>query len=103
MDNYVITEEDYIDFLTRMIGQTAVPAQFMAHFRTRRFLFMGYGLNDWNLRVILNNLQTKDLKSWAIQFRPSAIEKRLWDKRNVDIYDVDINEFTKQLRARAAG
>lgn len=101
MNNYVITEEDYIDFLTRMIGQTAVPAQFMAHFRTHRFLFMGYGLNDWNLRVILNNLQTKDLKSWAIQFRPSAIEKRLWDKRNVDIYDVDINEFTKQLRARA--
>ncbi|MEA2204788.1 MAG: hypothetical protein QOE77_1564 [Blastocatellia bacterium] len=103
MNNYVITEEDYIDFLTRMIGQTAVPAQFMAHFRTHRFLFMGYGLNDWNLRVILNNLHSKDLKSWAIQFRPSVIEKRLWDKRNVDIYDVDINEFTRQLRARAAG
>lgn len=104
MDNYVITEDDYIDFLTRMIGQTAVPAQFMAHFRTHRFLFMGYGLNDWNLRVILNNLHALDnlraKKSWAIQYRPSAVEKRLWDKRNVDIYDVDINEFTKQLRAR---
>ena len=98
MDNYVITEDDYIEFLTRMIGQTAVPAQFMAHFRTHRFLFMGYGLNDWNLRVILNNLHAK--KSWAIQYKPSAVEKRLWDKRNVDIYDVDINEFTRQLRAR---
>ena len=64
---------------------------------------MGYGLNDWNLRVILNNLHSLNLhakKSWAIQYRPSAVEKRLWDKRNVDIYDVDINEFTKQLRAR---
>lgn len=98
MDDYVITEDDYIEFLTRMIGQTAVPAQFMAHFRTHRFLFMGYGLNDWNLRVILNNLHTR--KSWAIQYGPSAMEKRLWDRRNVDIYDVDINEFTKQLRAR---
>jgi hypothetical protein len=98
MNDFVITEDDYIDFLTRMIGQTAVPAQFMAHFRTHRFLFMGYGLNDWNLRVILNNLQAR--KSWAIQYRPSAVEKRLWDKRNVDIYDVDINEFTRQLRAR---
>ncbi|MDQ2856183.1 MAG: SIR2 family protein [Acidobacteriota bacterium] len=104
MDNYVITEDDYIDFLTRMIGRMAVPAQFMAHFRTHRFLFMGYGLNDWNLRVILNNLQALDTlrakKSWAIQSRPSAVEKRLWNKRNVDIYDVDINEFTRQLRAR---
>jgi SIR2-like domain len=98
MDDYVITEDDYIEFLTRMIGQTAVPAQFMAHFRTHRFLFMGYGLNDWNLRVILNNLHTR--KSWAIQYAPSTVEKRLWDKRNVDIYDVDINEFTRQLRAR---
>src|SRR3954453_22751088 len=98
MDDYVITEDDYIDFLTRMIGQTAVPAQFMAHFRTHRFLFMGYGLNDWNLRVILNNLHAR--KSWAIQYKPSAVEKRLWDKRNVDIYDVDINEFTRQLRVR---
>jgi len=103
MDNFVITEDDYIDFLTRMIGQTAVPSIFTAHFRTHRFLFMGYGLNDWNLRVILNSLQAlghQAKKSWAIQFRPSAVEKRLWDKRNVDIYDADINEFTRQLRAR---
>jgi len=100
MNNYVITEDDYVDFVTRMIGQTAVPAQFMAHFRTHRFLFLGYGLNDWNLRVILNNLHSRDLKSWAIQFRPSAVEKKLWDKRNVDIYDIDINEFTRQLRAQ---
>src|SRR5258705_9326291 len=56
-DSYVITEEDYVDFLSRMMGQTAVPAQFMRHFRTRHFLFMGYGLNDCNLRVALKNLR----------------------------------------------
>ena len=113
-DSYVITEEDYVNFLSRMTGQTAVPAQFMRHFRTRNFLFMGYGLNDWNLRVVLNNLwaalpgdagavqpedEEEDLRSWAIQFRPSDLEVELWGARKVRIYDVDINEFVKRLRA----
>jgi hypothetical protein len=114
-DSYVITEEDYIDFLTRMTGQTAVPAQFMQYFRKRSFLFMGYGLNDWNLRVVLNNLKSvlpaeeegapapqadEDLPSWAIQFRPSDLEKELWSTRHVKIYDVDINEFVRRLREK---
>jgi hypothetical protein len=116
-DSFVITEDDYIDFLSRMTGQTAVPAQFMRHFRTRHFLFLGYGLRDWNLRVVLKNLravlpaaedaskQMEDddegvLRSWAIQFNPSELETELWGAREVKIYDVDINEFVDKLRAR---
>jgi hypothetical protein len=117
-DSYVITEDDYIDFLSRMTGQTAVPAQFMRHFRTRHFLFLGYGLRDWNLRVVLKNLRTvlpsvddgskaveddseeEELRSWAIQFKPSELETELWSARKVKIYDVDINEFVERLRAR---
>jgi hypothetical protein len=117
-DSYVITEDDYIDFLSRMTGQTAVPAQFMRHFRTRHFLFLGYGLRDWNLRVVLKNLRTvlpavenagqpaedegddEEVRSWAIQFNPSDLETELWAARKVKIYDVDINEFVEKLRAR---
>src|SRR6185369_14085964 len=92
-DSYVITEDDYVDFLSRMTGQTAVPAQFMRHFRTRHFLFLGYGLNDWNLRVVLKNLRSilpddpardpanaehEELRSWAIQHGPSDLEIELW-------------------------
>lgn len=115
-DSYVITEDDYIDFLSRMTGQTAVPAQFMRHFRTRHFLFLGYGLRDWNLRVVLKNLRTvlptvddagkqaeddeEELRSWAIQFNPSDLETELWGARKVKIYDVDINDFVDKLRAR---
>ena len=114
-DSYVITEEDYVDFLSRMTGQTAVPALFMRHFRTRHFLFLGYGLRDWNLRVVLKNLRTAlptikadeqemedegddDLRSWAIQFRPSSLEIELWNARQIKIYDVDINEFVRRIR-----
>src|ERR1035441_10543565 len=55
-DNFVITEEDYVEFLSRMIKSTAIPPTFYEQFATRNFLFLGYGLRDWNLRVLLKNL-----------------------------------------------
>jgi hypothetical protein len=112
--SYVITEEDYVDFLSRMTSQTAVPAVFMRHFRTRHFLFLGYSLRDWNFRVVLKNLKAvmplpgqaatgdeetgNDRHSWAIQYQPSALEQELWDARHVNIYDMDVDEFTRRLR-----
>ncbi|MGQ0646278.1 MAG: SIR2 family NAD-dependent protein deacylase [Gemmatimonadaceae bacterium] len=112
-DSYVVTEDDYVEFLSRMAGQSAVPSQFMRHFRTRHFLFMGYGLRDWNLRVLLRSLAlppqgepnapTPDegveerIKSWAIQYQPSPIERELWSARDVRIFDEAIDEFAAAL------
>jgi hypothetical protein len=42
----------------------------------------------------------EELRSWAIQFKPSDLETELWNARKVKIYDVDINEFVEKLRAR---
>jgi hypothetical protein len=39
-----------------------------------------------------------ELRSWAIQFRPSDLEVELWNAKKVKIYDVDINEFVRCLR-----
>jgi hypothetical protein len=108
-DSYVITEEDYVDFLARMTSQSAIPPLFMRHVRMRHFLFLGYGLRDWNVRVVLKNLRSvlpggaddsddDDLVSWAIQYRPSELEVELWQSRRVRIYDVDINDFVRRLR-----
>ncbi len=119
MGSYVITEEDYIEFLSRMTTESAVPKQFMRYFRGRHFLFLGYGLGDWNLRVVLRNLRRvlpedsatenaparnrpnedeEELTSWAIQHLPSELEKALWDARKVKIFDEDINQFVAGLR-----
>jgi hypothetical protein len=112
-DSYVITEDDYVNFLSRMTNQTAIPSLFMRYFRTRNFLFLGYGLRDWNLRVVLRNLKNvssaepqaepaddidDELHSWAIQFQPSELEVELWNARRIKVYDVDINDFVEKLR-----
>ena len=116
LESYVVTEEDYVDFLARMGGLHAVPAQFLHHFRKCHFLYLGYGLRDWNLRVMLRMLRMggagigkggaggeddadQRLVSWAVQFRPSPIETELWGTRSVKIFDVAIDDFVQGLVA----
>lgn len=101
-DQYVITEDDYIDFLVRMTKNKAIPAIFADPFQQRHFLFLGYGLRDWNLRVVLSRIdkdlgRSKSTKSWAVQYRPSTIEQRFWQERSVEVYDLTIQEFVQQL------
>ncbi len=101
-DSYVITEDDYIDFLTRMTKSKAIPMIFSELFQTRHFLFLGYGLNDWNLRVVLNRIE-KDLRrpkgitSWAIQYETKPLERRFWQERGVEVYDQKLDDFVRQL------
>lgn len=126
-DSYVITEEDYIEFLSLMTSQEAIPQLFTTHFYTRQFLFLGYGLRDWNFRVMLKNLKEKpkpsreksnepggnselpkpqnengrkrtELKSWAIQHDPSELERILWTSRDVILFKEDLNKFVDGLR-----
>lgn len=104
-DSYVITEDDYVEFLTRMATKTAIPVVFAEPFQTRHFLFLGYGLGDWNLRVVLNKLERdwprrRGIRSWAIQLRPSVLEQEFWQRRGVEIYDISIQEFIRNLRAQ---
>jgi hypothetical protein len=104
-DQYVITEDDYIDFLARMTKNKAVPAIFAEPFQTRHFLFLGYGLRDWNLRVVLNRIEKdlqrqKGIKSWAIQHKPSPLEQRFWQERGVEVYDQLLDKFVEEIKLR---
>ncbi|MDE3090272.1 MAG: SIR2 family protein [Chloroflexota bacterium] len=103
-DSFVVTEDDYTEFLVRVAKQTAIPAAFADPFRTRQFLFLGYGLFDWNFRVVLSKIQSdlasadEELPSWAITYHASQLEQELWRQRGVKIYDMSIQEFVQKLR-----
>jgi len=100
---YVITEDDYVDFLSRLANSSAIPRIFAEPFQTRPFLFLGYGLHDWNLRVVLNRIDKElrrpgDIQSWAIETRSKPLEKKLWEKRNVVVFDeLTIDRFVEEL------
>ena len=104
--HYVITEDDYIEFLTRMTRRTVIPTIFAEPFQRRPFLFLGYGLYDWNLRVILNSIQqfrgNPKFRSWAIETLSKPVERKLWEARGVDVYDgLTLEQFLADLQKEA--
>src|SRR5262249_1763497 len=105
-DSYVITEDNYIEYLAQTDISNLIPASLMAVMHESHFLFIGYSLGDWNLRVILHRIwgaQPFDerFKSWAIQKKPSELEERLWRERNVEILDADLGDYVDVFRSVA--
>jgi SIR2-like domain len=104
-DSYVIAEDDYIDFLSQTSIAKVVPVMLNDHMQNSHFLFLGYSLRDWNLRVILRRIwgeQHLEYRSWSIQRHPDPLELEFWPKRNVDIYDVDLAEYVRKLEGALA-
>ncbi len=101
--SFVITEDHYIDYLTRTDISNLVPATLAAKLRRSHFLFLGYSLRDWNLRVILHRIwgeQKLSYQSWAIQLNPGKIDQKYWLKRDVEILNVRLEEYMAALSDR---
>ena len=102
-DSYVITEDHYIDYLTKTEVAQLLPAELLVRLTRSRFLFLGYSMQDWNLRVILHRIwgqQALAYKSWAIQKDPSEIEQELWRVRGVDVLDIPLEDYVTELESR---
>jgi hypothetical protein len=101
-DNYVISEDDYIDYLTHTDITNLLPPAVTARLRNSHFLFLGYSMRDWNLRVILRRIwgeQALEYGSWSIQRDADEMESAVWKKRNVEIWTRDLAEYVQQLTA----
>lgn len=99
-DSFVITEDDYINYLSHTDISRLVPAQLKSKLMNSAFLFLGYGLRDWNLRVIMHRLwgdQEYRYASWAIQKKAEDLDRELWSKRNVRIIELPLEEYITEL------
>jgi hypothetical protein len=95
-DSYVITEDHYIDYLTRTDITDLVPKTLEAKLRRSHFLFLGYSLQDWNLRVILHRIwgqQKLKFTSWAVQLAPELVEEGAWLQRGVRIINAELGDY----------
>lgn len=103
-DSFVITEDHYIDYITRADVAGLFPVKLAAKLRTSHFLFLGYSLRDWNVRAMLYRLwgeqEGKNFKSWAIQADPDPIDRAAWDERGVDILPIRVENFVAAVEQR---
>jgi len=101
----VITEEDYVDYLTRLQVTEFLPAPSPLSFLRNHFLFLGYSLRDWNMRAMLYRVwrrRRRSIRSWAIQYHPQIMDKKFWSKMDVEIIDCDLHHYVDLLGERIA-
>jgi hypothetical protein len=103
-ESFVITEDDYIDYLSHSDVAAAVPVGLAAKLRRSHFLFLGYTMADWNLRVVLNRLWSDhplSYRSWAVQPEAKPLEREFWRRRDVDVQDLPLERYIQMLAAHA--
>jgi hypothetical protein len=100
-DNYVITEDHYIEYLSRGPIENFVPTQILDKLRGSHCLFLGYTVRDWNLRVFLRRIWdgSPGATSWAVEPNPDILEKRLWLQNKVELYASDVAAYVEMLQA----
>jgi len=107
-DSYVITEDSYIDYLVGGDVGEQIPVALRERMADSHFLFLGYSMRDWNLRVILNRIwgaRQLDLKSWAVQREPAdagarEVEEALWrDRGDIELLYVPLDEYVERLES----
>ena len=99
-ESYVVTEDDYIDYLGRGDVASGVPVSLVAALRRSHFLFLGFTVRDWNLRVVLGRMwgdHPLSYRSWAVNPEPGPAERELWRRLDVDLVAADLDDYVKTL------
>ena len=101
--SYVVTEDQYIDYMvTDEIG-SVVPLQILNKLTSSHCLFLGYLMRDWSLRVFLKRVwrgRPLEDKSWAIEGAPDQLEKDFWNSLQVELLAASPDGYAEELDAR---
>ena len=119
---YVLTEDDYFDFLIRInredrSGARFFPPALLESLSNSCLLFLGFRLQDWAFRVLFRWLMTRDgfallqnYKHVAVQINPDEdvhdVEQarqyleEIFGSRGVTIYWGSAESFLRELGAR---
>jgi DNA-binding SARP family transcriptional activator len=101
-DSFVVSEDDYIDYVTRTQLSSLLPVGLAARLSRSHFLFLGYDLEDWSLRVFLRRLWGEErvgYRSWAVGRTIDEITTGYWRQCGVDILDVPLDDYVAGLIA----
>lgn len=100
-DNFVITEDDHIGYLTEGPVEGLIPVQILDKIRESHFLFLGYHMRDWSLRVFLQRVWGERLdgaRSLTVGSVTDELERELWEHFGVHVVDQDLTEFLDELQ-----
>jgi hypothetical protein len=100
-DNFVITEDDHIGYLTDGPVEGLIPVQILDKVRESHFLFVGYRMRDWPLRVFLHRVWGERLegaRSLTVDPTPDVVEREHWQHFGVHVLEQRLGEFVNELQ-----
>ena len=115
-DSLVVTENDQLEFLKAVVAQCPkLPADLTNLFSGKNFLFLGFGLGNYHLRVLLHVLKlSESAKSFALEstpvkeaqedfaemFNDSVLFYGELGYNSLKLLDTGLDEFIQELHRR---
>ena len=104
IDTVVITESDHLTFLGRLEHQhTQIPQKFVKYFQRTPILFVGYALDLWQYRLVMQVFHTIGIRDkrgsiLAVRAPETPMEKIAWKALGADLIPIQPDEFALQCR-----
>ena len=94
--SFVISDADYVDWLTEAMGGFAVPAALKTYRKTKKYLFLGTFFDRDTDRMVANEL-TLDLEGGYVitDKELGKKEKKFIEKHNLEVLPLSLQEFTE--------
>jgi DNA-binding SARP family transcriptional activator len=99
-DSVVVTEDDFIRYFSQGGLGGAIPVGVAARLRRSHFLFLGYGMYEWSLRLVLDRMlggEPLSYRSWAVQPDARPLERHFWRSRDVDLLEEQLDTYLDAL------
>jgi len=95
---FIMSDADYVDWLTEAMGGFAVPPILKTYRKTKKYLFLGTYFDRDTERMVANEL-TLDLEGGYIitDKELGKKEKKFVEKHNLEIVHMSLEEFTKSF------
>jgi hypothetical protein len=94
--SFVISDADYVDWLTEAMGGFAVPSVLKTYRKTKKYLFLGTFFDRDTDRMVANEL-TMDLEGGYVitDQELGKKERKFIEKHNLELLEMSLEEFTE--------
>ncbi|MCR9093064.1 MAG: caspase family protein [bacterium] len=104
VDTVVATETDYISLLSKMENQhSKVPSQFLRRISENTVVFVGYALDIWQYRLILNAFRDSFKRLYAVREPTSSLEELWWERLPATLVRLDPEKFAREVLEESDG
>ena len=95
---FVISDADYVDWLTEAMGGFALPPILKTYRKTKKYLFLGTSFDRDTDRMVANEL-TMDLEGGYVitDKELGKKEKKFIEKHNLQVIDMSLEDFIKEF------